>query len=472
MNTITPTAQRFLWKAYRPAMLLASAAAFFKVLAAPVADPDVFWHIRAGEWMLDHRAIPTVEPFSWTVAGRAWTTHEWLSELVYAAVYRLSGPWGLAVFGTLLLVITLVILARFIDREEGSRSAAVWPALLVTAVGMTPALHLRPQLFSYLFVALTLALLERRRYLWVVPLAAVWANFHGMFILAPALLGLHGIVQGWDQKGLTGWPWRTWLLAVAGALAAPLLTPHGPGLYLYVWETLKDPQMQTYINEWKSPDFHTFGRPFGIALIASVGLTWLLQLRWRTWEMALWAVFAYFALTSSRNIPLFFLAAAPLWTRAAEEIGRRLPGFKTAGVRAVVGLGALILALAAVPQHTQSPLPQGPHPEMPVQAVDYLKAHPDLKRVFNHYNYGGYLIWRSVPVAVDGRADVYVPDVLGDMLSAEKPGQWQSVIAKYRPDAVLWPEKMPLTGYLATQPDLWEKAVQADGAVLYVRRTP
>ena len=57
-------------------------------------DGDVSWHIATGEWILDHRAIPHTDPFSFTWAGKPWVPIEWLAEVLYAGAYRIAGYGG------------------------------------------------------------------------------------------------------------------------------------------------------------------------------------------------------------------------------------------------------------------------------------------------------------------------------------------------------------------------------------------
>src|SRR5437660_11881243 len=59
-------------------------------------DGDVSWHIATGQWILDHRAIPHTDPFSFTWLGKPWVPIEWLSAVIYASAYRLAGYGGVA----------------------------------------------------------------------------------------------------------------------------------------------------------------------------------------------------------------------------------------------------------------------------------------------------------------------------------------------------------------------------------------
>ena len=67
-------------------------------------DGDVSWHIATGQWILDHRAIPHTDPFSFTWAGKPWVPIEWLAEVLYASAYRLAGYSGVAALVTAALI--------------------------------------------------------------------------------------------------------------------------------------------------------------------------------------------------------------------------------------------------------------------------------------------------------------------------------------------------------------------------------
>src|SRR3954447_8360895 len=64
------------------------------------SDGDVSWHIATGQWIIDHRAIPHTDPFSFTWYGKPWVPIEWLAEVFYAAAYRLAGYGGVAALVT------------------------------------------------------------------------------------------------------------------------------------------------------------------------------------------------------------------------------------------------------------------------------------------------------------------------------------------------------------------------------------
>jgi hypothetical protein len=64
-------------------------------------DPDVFLHLKIGEWIWLYGRIPTVDPFSFTRFGQPWVAHEWLFELIMYLTHRIGGVMGLAIVRSL-----------------------------------------------------------------------------------------------------------------------------------------------------------------------------------------------------------------------------------------------------------------------------------------------------------------------------------------------------------------------------------
>ena len=56
-----------------------------------LSDPDVWWHIRLGDWIIAHHQIPAGELFAYTAFGNPLVAHEWLSETIFAALAAVGG---------------------------------------------------------------------------------------------------------------------------------------------------------------------------------------------------------------------------------------------------------------------------------------------------------------------------------------------------------------------------------------------
>ena len=124
------------------------AAAFWPDL---MREGDTWWHLRAGDWVLANRAAPHVDPFSFTFAGRPWVAHEWLSEAIMAAAFRLGGWSGLTLPFALAFGATFAIVAKRLQRSMGDGAAAL--VLMIVAALLAPSLTARPHLLAMPLIA-------------------------------------------------------------------------------------------------------------------------------------------------------------------------------------------------------------------------------------------------------------------------------------------------------------------------------
>src|SRR5215213_6324376 len=135
------------------------------VLAAPQSvsvDPDLWWHLKAGQQMIDTRSIPHTDDYSFTKQDSEWVAHEWLSEVVIAGIYRLSGLVGLVTIFSLIIVIVLWLTYRRCD----GRPYAAGIAILLAAAASSPLFGVRPQMLTLLLASVYLVcrlLLEKKK---------------------------------------------------------------------------------------------------------------------------------------------------------------------------------------------------------------------------------------------------------------------------------------------------------------------
>jgi len=94
-----------------------------------LADPDSHWHVTVGNWILAHGAVPTVDSYSFTFAGRPWIAKEWLSQLVLAFAYNVGG-WSAVVglsAGVIGLSFALMMRLLLRDIRAPLASCSRWP---------------------------------------------------------------------------------------------------------------------------------------------------------------------------------------------------------------------------------------------------------------------------------------------------------------------------------------------------------
>lgn len=448
-------------------------------------DGDWWWHLRTGQLIWQTGAIPTTDPYSFTNAGRPWVVHEWLFELLSYLGFRALGYNGLS------LVMALVFTATFtlhylLLRALGA--GRVLAGLLVLWSGLLSFMlvTMRPQMFSYLFLAIELWCLYlyragERRAVWLLPpMFLLWVNLHGAWIMGLGTLALF-IAGEWLNARTRGE--RAVLRPALGALAlgtaAVAVNPQFLAIYLFPL-TFIGPGSATmkYIQEWQAPNFHDFiGYVFGLTVLVLV----LLGLRRPRFDytLALWTLaFTYLGFSALRHLPLFALVVLPVLAQQLPAAWRgperpyrenRLTGLVnwlltagTVGAIATVILGNPLAQLGREPNLTS----------YPVAAVAYLRDHPGGGNLLNYDGWGGYLIEELYPtrlVFIDTRVDFYGRAFLEEYIAvARLQPNWRAVFQRYDIALVLMPPDSVLVTALRDDPN-WRVVLEDHDAVLLAR---
>ncbi|HUC87370.1 MAG TPA: hypothetical protein VMR75_03585 [Candidatus Saccharimonadales bacterium] len=335
-------------------------------------DPDFGWALEAGRYISAH-GVPAHDVFTYTARNFPWIDHEWLSDVLIAALYRLGGmAMVAAVFAGVWLAALLVAARKH------------WPVAALAGIGLIDFFTIRPLAFTGLLLALMVVIWQRPQWRWLlIPLFGLWANLHGGFALGLAILGFLIV---WERQ------WRWWWL-LAAAVIATFINPYGPRLYVEVWRTLSDHNLMYQVEEWEPLQLTIW---IGLYAVGVLGALVALG-GWRRSVGILTGGLTVAAAASARFFMPFVIMSLPLvahgYTELMHLVGKRrwvVPAFT---------LGALLLLSIAFVR--QLPITNA----YPVAAVASLRAHPCQGNIFNEYDFGGYLIWQlpGVPVYIDGR---------------------------------------------------------------------
>jgi len=449
---------------------LIGAAVFCALLAAAFAPPiqngDIWWHLATGQYIVVHGSVPKHDIFSYTVAGRRWVTHEWLSELVFWGAYRAGGLRGLILLRALLLGAALLLVFLASARHLGAYVAA--PLTALAAYATTRSWLERPQLFTYLGVALFVFLLSKeapttrkaaaRRFAPLVAATLLWANLHAGFASGVALLGLWAL--GWGLFHRREPAWRIVLAASVaatfGSLAVALINPNGVGLLTYPFEYLRQPVYPKYVLDWQRTTFTNGPHAVAGALLALalVGAALTLR-RSQGGPRLLWLlVFAAMAVSAKRHVPVAVLVATPLLAQAAALLGQRRPALGRCLQRLRVGaatkpgpivyvlLGAALVALLAKFPWDGSYRACVRPGQFPARCAAFLAERGYQANILCPFNWGGYLIFTLYPacrVAIDPRPDVYGEELVALSWRLDGgPPDWERLVESQRPDLVVW----------------------------------
>src|ERR1043165_2826394 len=169
------------------------AVALALAISSSMDDPDLWWHLRTGQWMVQHRALPDAELFSAHHAHDRWVAYSWAYDLVVYAFHRAFGLFGPVVLSGLVALFIARALVRLLCTISG-RAAFAAALAGVGLVAMAPMLYGRSTMFTIWFALLEIHLLWRAlflgetRKLALVPLVLVaWANVHVQFVYGLAI---------------------------------------------------------------------------------------------------------------------------------------------------------------------------------------------------------------------------------------------------------------------------------------------
>ncbi len=420
---------------FSPALILMTAAI---ADGLRFADLDLWGHLRFGQAMLRMGALVHREPYSYSAAGHIWNNHEWLSELVMAAVYNYGGVTGLILL-KFACAFALTILLAAVLAETAAPPLLQFIVLAISMLVIGPQLQFRPHLFTFVLLATLMWMLSRDAYrrsgrLWIaVPMFVLWANLHGGFIVGIAALGTYTAVSAL-QDVLAGQGIKRALglsVITLGSAFATLATPYGVATWATVAHSLFDPYAHMAVIEWRPLLVVIAGRwraglvwppilETGLVLMAVTAMSWVVTIE--ATDMPLVAVSAMMdvsALLSARNLPLAMIAGvAPLARHATLVAHRRWPRFGLQPMPRLPWPVQAVVAAMSVFVLLRTGLLSGqlrPDLSYPSGACAFMQQHGIKGHILNEYNWGGYLIWHVEPqsrIFIDSRCETAYPDAI------------------------------------------------------------
>jgi hypothetical protein len=464
------------------------------LLRAPLLlhEPDTLWQIRTGQWTLDHARVPTSDFFSYTAAGKPWVSMQWLSQIIYALTFNAGGWRAMAVLAAASSAAIVAIVCFYLLRHL-RLSVAIGCALL-TGAAIGPHFTARPHVFSYVLLALWMISLldayddekfDLPPLLTLVPLMILWANIHGSFTYGLMLLYIfsacclyHNFVERSYAKC------RRILIATVVTTACAAITPYGI-MPAFMTTTLVNMKFASgYINELRSPDFHTsafiliyfvaillviagLGVRLGGARLISFGLAVATGLRYMR---ALFMFFLLAPLILARPAARCFPSLAPQSSDSDVAPDALLGLLQKYATAVLVGCVALALLATASVWRRDDVVPW--KTTAPEAAIDFVKRANITGNVFNNQVFGGYLIWSGIPVFIDGRLEIYGDAFVrkyARTLDLADVTEAYALLDEYN---IKWAILNPydaLASELARNA-AWEKAYADADAVVFVRR--
>ena len=426
-------------------------------------DSDTWSHIATGDWMLAHRAIPHVDPFTFSVPGKPWVAHEWLSEILLALAYKAGGFVGVALLTGAAAGLAIFIVARAAARDLGGPALAAVGTLAMLLVA--PSLLARPHILALpVFALWTQALFaarDRAPPIAFALLMTLWANLHGGFAVGLALVApvaLEAVIAA--PAGGRAALARAWAVFAFAALVAALINPFGlEGLLFPI--RLLDLHALSRIGEW-APESFAHPNALEAAILGLIGVALTRPLRLPAIRLVMLLGLLHLSLAHARHEMLLAVIAPMLLAKPlAEALGA--PG-STGRLDRRAGLVAAALAIAAV--RLFLPAPTIPAYASTRAALAALPAAIKAEPVLNGYGFGGFLIFEGVKPYVDGRADMFGDAFLNNYAEIAR-GEPQALKGALAHEHIGWTMFSPGQGATAAMDALpgWRR-VYADARVV------
>ncbi len=422
--------------------------------AQVAADPDLWGHLRFGAEIWENGSIPRTDTHSYTAAGQPWINHEWLAEALFWVLYAVAGSTGLLVFKVCLGLLVLELLSWLYFARERSLLAYA-PCFVLFVLAAAPGFMTRPQLMTYLCLALLLTALHRffdgrRAAIWWTPLVMLlWVNSHGGVIAGLGLFGAVAAVETVRCRRTGEQHWRPLLACFGLSSLAMLANPYGMDLWRFLYESVSTPRD---IDEWAAiPLLGTSHWPLkAMALLFLATLT--RPTRKRPWELAIIALTIVYGFRHQRHSVLAAIVMTPYLARecaaalgSSAAVQRWLrdlsPAFHTALAVCLVVFTVFQIGRTAVTHRAHGFRIAVDTRLYPVEAMRFMEANDIDGNILVPFEWGEYVVWKRPDsrVSLDGRFDTVYPEEVitaGFAFTAGREG-WSRVIEAFPTDIVL-----------------------------------
>ena len=468
---------------------LTALAALSIAYKLPVRDPDIWWHLKTGDWIVAHHVVPSVGIFSRTAGTHAWVAYSWLYEVLLSCAYAWFGLVGFALFGVLVTLFVAVILFWMLHRLCGQFWIA-WLLAVIASYSFLFSLLPRPVFGSMAFFAVEITfLLEAQRTgsirrLWWLPLLFVlWANIHIQFVYGLLVVGLFfGVnlverVASWrgfepDFIQPPKLPLSGLMGMVLACFAATFVGPYTYRLYYVLADLSQSHVPYSMILEMQAFRFNSL-RDYLVLLLTMAAF---FALGWRSkldlFKLSLLIIASFIAFRTVRDAWFLCICATAFVADFRPPEDLPTPMLKVPELAAVATV--LVISMLLFARNTgfdTRNLDRTISREFPVNAVNFVRRNLPAGPLYNNLDWGGFLVWYlpQYPVAIDGRTNIYGDEMVQLMYNSSR-GDESYTSDPYLNHAglVLLPKKTPLAALLTVDPR-FRLVYDDELAVVFVR---
>ncbi len=473
---------------------------FLMAISAIGSENDIFWQFKMGESIWEHHDFPIHDPFNFSNPGAVWTLEEWMPATLFYVLFKHFGPAALILLKAGIIALTFSLFFVLFNKRKVNLYLSLLVFLLAAMVNTRGVWAVFPSIFEYLFLVLTFFILEYfERYTWkftvlgLCALALIWANSHASFFLLTFILlayvfgsifasKLKKRFSGYEPAGRILDHGSQIKLAVAAAFSfvAPFLTPNGYWTFIYPLRislgkfTGYISEYQKYYQVWNW-DFSDFVHGFTLILIVVLVLLFVFSIRrLNPIDVILGALFIGLSQLAVRHVAIFAIVALYLISKYISVwFGEYRGIFARTLVKDII-LILVVFSFAFYYKTRVVPFGLGMTEEgYPKQAAEFINNNKIAGNMFNHYNYGGYLIWKmpDYKVFIDGRLEMYEGEAGDDYRNIlEGSKESLALLDKYKVNFVLEYSRDPIVETLL-ESDNWRFVHRSDIYSVFVRNS-
>jgi hypothetical protein len=452
--------------------------AIFLLFLLPAMDPDLGWHLRCGQLILDKQGFCSQNLFSSLLPDYHWPNHHWLYQVVLFSIWKNFGLWGLSLFNALLATSTFMFFNLAIENYQLEKR---WATMIIFFLSWGVfSFGIRSQLLGIFYFCLTVAFLLRKdvfskKFLPIIFL--FWANSHGSVIVGLIFFLLYSL------KNL-----KKNLFCFILSFLATLINPFGIKIYQEAWRHFAVVNLDKLIAEWIPP------RPWKQIVILAIGSLLIFLSRKTLWPLLI--SFSFLALRARRNLPLFLIIFFVLLFRNKVLRNWLQPWLKKKSLRKDLAFFTSLLILfyslfVRLPKTIKTNSSwqnfcQDSNQTYPCEAINFLKNQPEKglsseseENIFNRYEWGGFLIWQlpEYKVFIDGRMPAWPtpsgksPYTIYLETLQTQPG-WQETLNRYDINWILISPGTFMDLKLKPNPENfgWSEAYRDKKSVIYKRK--
>ena len=435
----------------------------FAILSFYAIEPDYFWHIKAGEYMV-HHGILTKDIFSWLLTSKYWMSHEWLFEVLLYSLKTIFGTYHVYVY-SFLSIFMLSSVLFFPNREKITKNIPFSMIyLLFFLLLFIPFVQARPHMISFSFLSFTLWVLmdlyenEDSKKIYFLPVITIlWANVHGGSSNLPYLLSFLFFLIGFfpftsskmENITTTKKQRMKYLVITLLCMIGVFCNIHGYKMFFYPYQNMGNMTMISSIVEWQPTTLNDVSHYLYYAfLLFLLFLLLFSRKKIRFIDFMLLLFFAYLGLKSIRFWLYLYIASNYFVFYYVKK--RKVDS----GTSLVILFCCILMLVFAFYRLGTTSFHEHYHlSEKMIQTIK--KENP--KRLFNYYDYGGELIYHDIPVFIDGRADLYSNYYYEDYLNIVFLQRgFPKLLEKYHFDYYLVSKDNPIYGYLNLTGDFEE----------------